>query len=173
MTMAEGDGAGHLFSVGQLTETDWQALAPAAGGVGRFAMDLDLGEAEIDLTFRRLTGLIALPRTFAAADFIAYIHEADRAIVADAIETARNTGEPYDVTYRFVRPTGETIWLRAAGRPVATPDGRNLLIGVATDITEERAAQERAELLAGEMSHRIKNVFTLIQSMFNMAARTA
>ncbi|MEM7488712.1 MAG: sensor histidine kinase, partial [Pseudomonadota bacterium] len=46
-------------------------------------------------------------------------------------------------------------------------------IGVATDITEERAAQERAELLAGEMSHRIKNVFTLIQSMFNMAARTA
>ncbi|WGH79359.1 sensor histidine kinase [Jannaschia ovalis] len=164
---------GSLFSSGPVAETDWFALAPEAGGVGRYVLDLDSGIAEMDLVGRRMTGLSTLPMSFPVADFLERIVEEDRVVVAEAIERSRETGARYDVPYRFERPDGEMVWLSGHGRPVQGSDGRTMLVGVVYDITASRVAQERAELLAGEMGHRIKNIFSLVQGMFFMAARSS
>jgi two-component sensor histidine kinase len=165
---------GSLFEIDDLADTDWQALAPAAGGIGRYVMDFETGRAEIDGTFRRITGLATFTAPFPAEDFLQHVHDDDRAAVTAAIEASRREGARYDEVYRFLRPdNGEVCWLSAHGRPVMMSNGRTFLIGAVYDVTALRAAQDRAELLAGEMAHRIRNVFTLTQSMFNMAARSS
>lgn len=55
-------------------------------------------------------------------------------------------------------------------------DRRNNVIGmskIARDISERRSAQEQQKLLLREISHRIKNLFTLANSIVNLSARTA
>ncbi len=43
---------------------------------------------------------------------------------------------------------------------------------IARDITERRLAQERQELLIGEMRHRVKNLFALASAIVSISART-
>lgn len=55
-------------------------------------------------------------------------------------------------------------------------DRHNQVIGIskiARDITERRLAQEQQELLLREVNHRIKNLFTLANSIVSLSARTA
>ena len=154
-------------------DSDWQDLATSAGGVGRFVVDLADGVCEIDATLRRLTGQLELISTFPLARFIAGIHSEDRAAVEAAIAATAEGAATYSMEFRYRRAGGEEIWLAGEGRRMATASGRELLIGVNYDITELRRARETADLLSGEMAHRMKNVFALVQGMFNMAARSA
>ncbi|MFO6465645.1 sensor histidine kinase [Jannaschia sp. KMU-145] len=154
-------------------DTDWQSLAPAAGGIGRWVADLDSGLCVVDPTWRRLMDLPHLDAAFPMVDFFEFIMPEDRAHVGTAIEESRATGAAFAVEYRVVHPSGKVMWIDGAGRPMTTADGRKLLIGVNHDVTAFRQAQERAELMAGEMAHRIKNIFALVGGMFNMAARSS
>ena len=51
----------------------------------------------------------------------------------------------------------------AAGQPTRFP-------GVVVDVTERRQAEEAKELLARELSHRIKNIFTVVGGMVSLSA---
>jgi two-component sensor histidine kinase len=54
----------------------------------------------------------------------------------------------------------------AAGRVVG-------LVGVATDITERKRAEERQNLMVRELHHRVKNSLATVQAIANSTARTA
>jgi two-component sensor histidine kinase len=54
----------------------------------------------------------------------------------------------------------------AAGQPTRFP-------GVVVDVTERRQAEEAKELLARELSHRIKNIFTVVGGMVSLSAMGA
>ena len=57
--------------------------------------------------------------------------------------------EPLTLKYRIVRPDGEIRWLEDRARTVRDAEGRPLrLDGVATDISERKASDERIEYLA-------------------------
>jgi PAS domain S-box-containing protein len=46
--------------------------------------------------------------------------------------------------YRYVKPSGEIIWLSVHGGPVCAPDGRPQgFVGVIEDITSVREAEEQ------------------------------
>ena len=154
------------------SETHWADLAPAAGQVGRWVMPLDGGDAVGDATLARLTGLDGMDGRFPPTLFLDRIAPEDRADVEEAIRRAVEDGETYEAVFRFERADGRTIWLEGAGRVADLGEGRALL-GVNYDVTELREAQARAELVAGEMAHRIKNLFALVQSIHTMAARSA
>lgn len=154
-------------------EPDWQALAPVAGGIGRFVVDLRAGQCDIDATLRRITRLHGAVGGMPVDAFLDRIHDDDRPAVSEAMTQAAANGGPYEAEFRFRRDDGTEIWLAGQGRMMATAEGRDLLIGVNYDVTAQRRAQEKAELLAGEMAHRVKNLLALVQGMFNMAARSA
>jgi PAS domain S-box-containing protein len=154
-------------------DIDWRDIAPVAGGVGHFVLDLDTGIAHGDYALRAMMGIEGAEDGFAASEVFDRIHEEDRAAVAGSVEEARETGSPYEAEFRLAGADGSTQWIKARGRRVTGRSGRVMLVGTNYDVTEIRSAQEHAEMLAGEMAHRIKNVFTMVQSMFNMAARTS
>jgi two-component sensor histidine kinase len=155
-------------------ELEWENLASGMGRVGRWALYPAEGISFVDAPLRELMNLPRdSPKIDAAADVFPRIHPDDLSDVEAKLATAIETGNEYAATFRFERTPGEFMWVVGKGRTTKDRSGNTVLIGVNYDVTELRDAQDRAELLAGEMRHRIKNVFALIQAMFNMAARSS
>lgn len=94
------------------------------------------------------------------SEFSALIHPDDRARVRDAIDRSVASGDEYNLEYRIVRPDGETRWVFDRGRMTRTADGKPLMSGVNSDITERKAIEdalrEREERL--RMSQEAANI---------------
>ncbi|MDE3150644.1 MAG: PAS domain S-box protein, partial [Gemmatimonadota bacterium] len=87
---------------------------------------------------RPLESLYARRRSFLDA-----VLDDDQPVILAHVERAMQGEEPPDAEYRIRRPDGEIRWIRTHSTPVRDPDGRvSRIIGVAQDITEQRAAQE-------------------------------
>lgn len=169
--MLKQPGAGD-WSV-RIPDKAWRDAAPRAGGVGRWVIEPLSGRARIDGTLRMLTGLDDWTEERDSAAFLDRIHAEDRAGLEAALAEVVGGADSYRCAFRFERPDGRTVWLDSSGAIVEGGDGTRYLVGATTDVTEVEFARERAELLAGEMAHRMKNVLALVGSMFNMAARGA
>nr|WP_246849320.1 PAS domain S-box protein [Rubellimicrobium arenae] len=80
----------------------------------------------------------------------------------------------YETNNRCRTRDGETLWIQkhvsalrdAAGRAVGT-------IGLFTDISDRKRAEERAQLLMREVNHRSKNMLSLIQAVARQTARSS
>ena len=48
-----------------------------------------------------------------------------------------------------------------------------IMFGVFLDVTERKIAEEGRELLSGEMSHRVKNLFAIASALTHIASRSA
>jgi PAS domain S-box-containing protein len=80
----------------------------------------------------------------------------------------------YSVEKRFVRKDGRVIWMSVRSSPVRDTDGRLLyLVRVVQDVTERKAAEQRARLLIDELNHRVKNTLATVQSLASQSARGA
>jgi two-component sensor histidine kinase/PAS domain-containing protein len=101
------------------------------------------------------------------------LHPDDRHLMQKFHELADNQ-DAFTSEYRVVWPDGTTLWLRGHGRVVArTPDGKaHRLISIVADVTDRKAAEEHAQFLMLELSHRSKNLLTVIQSISRRTART-
>ena len=83
-------------------------------------------------------------------------------------------GVPFFVEKRYLRPDGSEVWVSVNVSLMRSEDGtRPQLIGVAQDITEQKAAQEQQGLLVRELNHRIKNLFAVTGGMIALSARSA
>jgi len=72
------------------------------------------------------------------------------------------------------RKDGTLIDISLSVSPLA--DARGVIVGaskIARDITEQKRAQARQELLLREMGHRVKNAFTVVNGIVGMSARYA
>jgi PAS domain S-box-containing protein len=102
------------------------------------------------------------------------LHPDDRHLMQEFHELA-NKQDAFTSEYRVVRPDGTILWLRGHGRVVArTPDGKaHLLISIVADVTDRKAAEDHAQFLMHELSHRSKNLLAVIQSIARRTARSA
>lgn len=99
-------------------------------------------------------------------------HPEDLKKVRELWERSLQTGETYEVEHRLCRHDGEYRWMMARAVPVRDPDGNIVRwFGTAVDIHEIYAASEGRELLAKELSHRIKNIFAVIAGLVSLSAR--
>lgn len=81
-------------------------------------------------------------------------HDADRSVVEDAVDTALESGESFDVEVRFRRGRDETRWLRVQGVPTVEDGEVVTLRGAVQDITEQKSRErdlERARRQADEL----------------------
>lgn len=82
------------------------------------------------------------------------------------------TGEPYDIEYRLRHHTGEYRWVLGRARAMHDEQGRIVRwMGTCTDIHQQKAQADQAEILSRELSHRIKNIFAVISGLVGMSAR--
>lgn len=152
---------------------DWPTLAAEAGRIGRFIWYLKASECEFDLTLQKMMQLGSADGRFPATAFIDHIHFEDQSLVWLALNESLVTGNSFSAEYRFVRPCGEVVWFAAQGSLVDVAEGGQAVIGVNFDITEQRKLMQRQELIATEMEHRVKNLLTIVASLYRKTAEGA
>jgi hypothetical protein len=80
-------------------------------------------------------------------EYLACVHQHDRAFMALRIERAIAGASGCDVTQRIVRPNGEVRYIRCVGAPVLENGKLKRIVGSAIDVTEH-------EILAQELRRR-------------------
>jgi len=82
------------------------------------------------------------------------------------------TGDPYQIEYRLRRHDGEYRWTLGRALPLRDESGAiTRWFGTCTDIHEQKRSSEEREVIAQELSHRIKNIFAVISGLIGFAAR--
>ncbi len=76
------------------------------------------------------------------------------------------TGEPYEIEYRMRHHTGHWRWLLGRAHPIRNQAGDIIRwMGTGTDIHEQKEVTDQLELASHELSHRIKNIFAVINAL--------
>jgi PAS domain S-box-containing protein len=137
-----------------------------ASETGTFHWDLRSNILEYDQNLARLFGLSANERAESLEDFALRVHPEDREQVQEAMQRCAGEGADFDSEFRVVWPDGSVRWLDDKGKTFSDSSGRPVsLTGACIDITERKRAEERQQLLMGELNHRVKNMLATVQSI--------
>ncbi|MDB5688559.1 MAG: histidine kinase [Sphingomonas bacterium] len=100
-----------------------------------------------------------------------HIHPADRDRVRAAFQATRAILGPYESDFRIM--VGEEIrWIAARGEGEDVGIVGRTMFGIFLDVTGRKQAEEGHELLAGEMSHRVKNLLAIAAGLTEITSRT-
>ncbi|WP_428333274.1 sensor histidine kinase [Novosphingobium sp.] len=101
-----------------------------------------------------------------------FLHPDDVPAAKAAWATAIATGEPYMIEYRLMNADGAYRWMLTRGLPVTDESGAvSRWIGTCTDIDDRVRTGDLLEFMSRELSHRIKNMFAVVQGLISMALR--
>ena len=99
-------------------------------------------------------------------------HEEDQGLAWQKWRHSLATGEPYEVEYRLRHASGEYRWVLGRALPMRDEEGRiTRWFGTCTDIHEQKMAFAQRELISHELSHRIKNIFSVISGLISLSGR--
>ena len=99
-------------------------------------------------------------------------HADDQDAAWDRWRKSLETGQPYEIEYRLRHHSGQYRWTLGRALPIRNSKGQIIRwIGTCTDIHEQRLMMEERELIAHELSHRIKNIFSVIAGLVGLSAR--
>ncbi|BAV66310.1 sensor histidine kinase [Sphingobium cloacae] len=100
------------------------------------------------------------------------LHPDDRELAFARWRRSLKTGEPYEIEYRLRHSGGGYRWTLGRARPIRDDEGQVVRwIGTCTDIHEQKTLMEEREMIAHELSHRIKNIFSVIGGLVGLSAR--
>lgn len=145
--------------------------ALAAAGVGLWSWQVDTDELLMDghgyelwsvskgepLTFERLSEKI---------------HPADRDRVREAFTATRAVVGPYEIDFRIL-VGADVRWISARGQGNDEGIKDRKMSGIFLDVTLRKNAEESHELLAGEMSHRVKNLLAIASGLTKITSRSS
>ncbi|WP_022683689.1 sensor histidine kinase [Sphingobium bisphenolivorans] len=99
-------------------------------------------------------------------------HPDDQQRARERWQQSLETGEPYEIEYRLRHHSGAYRWTLGRALPIRDAEGRiTRWIGTCTDINDQIAMVEEREVIAHELSHRIKNIFSVISGLIGLSAR--
>jgi two-component sensor histidine kinase len=104
-------------------------------------------------------------------DLSAHIHPADRDRVRAAFTATRALVGPYEIDFRIMIDD-ELKWISARGQGDDAGMQNRIMFGIFIDVTGRKQAEEGRELLAGEMSHRVKNLLAIATGLTAITSRS-
>ena len=100
------------------------------------------------------------------------IHPVDRDRVRAAFNATRSVDGLYEIDFRIC--VGDDVrWIAARGQGADGGIVGRVMSGIFLDVTGRKQAEESSELLAGEMSHRVKNLLSIATGLTQITARSA
>ncbi|HWU79840.1 MAG TPA: HWE histidine kinase domain-containing protein [Caulobacter sp.] len=162
--MSDPESAPHVWNTEQLRR------AVEAAGVALWSWNVDTDQLVMDALGY---GLWGVPITTAVCfeDLSAHIHPADRDRVRAAFAATRGIVGPYEIDFRIL-VEDDVRWISARGQGDDAGMIGRVMVGVFLDVTGRKQAEEANELLAGEMSHRVKNLLTIASALTAITSRS-
>jgi PAS domain S-box-containing protein len=144
-----------------------------AAGLGVWTLDLPAMELHASTGCKRNFGR-PVEDDFTYRQLLAAIHPEDRDRMQAEVLATLESGQPYNIDYRILTPNGEQRWVAIQAEIQYRADGSPLaLSGFSTDISERKFAEEHRAVLAGEMSHRVKNTLATVSAVVAQTLRDA
>lgn len=147
------------------------SLAISAAGVSLWAWNVDTDDFTMDEQGFALWGLPWSSKvTF--EQLSSHIHPADRDRVRAAFSATRAIMGAYETDFRIL--IGDEVrWIAARGQGEDVGIVGRTMFGIFLDVTGRKQAEEGHELLAGEMSHRVKNLLSIASALTTISSRSA
>src|ERR1700680_3549744 len=146
-------------------------LAIAAAGVALWSWNVDTNRLTMDERAFELWG-VPLSEYVSFDDLSAHIHPADRDRVKAAFAATRALVGAYEIDFRIMFGD-EVRWISARGQGNDADIVGRIMHGIFIDVTGRKQAEEGHELLAGEMSHRVKNLLAIATGLTAITSRSA
>ncbi len=144
-------------------------LANKAAGVAMWSWNVDTDELNLDEEAYALWGLTE-SGAVRFEDLSAHIHPSDRDRVRAAFAATRAILGPYEIDFRIM-VKDEVRWISARGQGDEADIVSRVMFGIFLDVTGRKQAEESNELLAGEMSHRVKNLLAIASGLTAITSR--
>jgi two-component sensor histidine kinase len=144
--------------------------AVEAAGITLWSWNVDTDALAMD---DRAYDLWGIPRgeEIKFEDLSAHIHPADRDRVRAAFTATRAIVGAYEIDFRIM--IGDELrWISARGQGDDAGMVQRIMFGIFIDVTGRKQAEEGRELLAGEMSHRVKNLLAIASGLTNISSRS-
>ncbi|MDO9384089.1 MAG: HWE histidine kinase domain-containing protein [Hyphomicrobiaceae bacterium] len=153
-----------------LSQVDNLRRAIHAAGVALWSWNVTGDRFAMDEQAFELWGL-AYSREVKFEDLSAHIHPADRDRVREAFTATRGIVGAYEIDFRIM-VEDEIRWISARGLGDDSALHKGQMFGIFLDVTGRKQAEEGHELLAGEMSHRVKNLLAIATGLTNMSSKS-
>ena len=154
---------------------DWDVrhlrVASEAAGVTLWSWNIESNEIALDDRACAMWG-VASDRIVSFEDLSAHIHPEDLDRVHAAFSATREVAGRYEIDFRILHED-DVRWISARGRGDDEGIVGRIMFGVFLDVTGRKLAEEGRELLANEMSHRVKNLFAIAGALTMISARSA
>jgi two-component sensor histidine kinase len=151
--------------------TEHLRLAIEAACVALWSWNVDDNRFRMDARGCDLWG-VPLTESVEFEDLSAHIHPADRDRVRAAFVATRSVAGSYEIDFRVI--IGDQLrWISARGQGADAGMVERVMYGIFIDVTGRKQAEEGSELLAGEMSHRVKNLLTVASSLTQLSSRSS
>lgn len=148
-------------------------LALKAGALGTWTLDLPEQELTASSGCKRVFGR-PIGKPFTYEELLASLHPDDLPAMQAAVMRTIDHGEPYHMEYRILTPAGEQRWVSIQGELQHRADGTPLaMAGFSTDISQRKFAEEHREVLARELTHRVKNTLATVNAVVSQTLRDA
>ncbi|MBE9216034.1 PAS domain-containing protein [Plectonema cf. radiosum LEGE 06105] len=86
-------------------------------------------------------------------NFLSFVHPQDRDFIDQAVQSAIQEGEEYNIEYRMVLPDGTVRWLASQGLIFRNSSGKSVrMSGIDMDITASKTAQQALEVHANQQA---------------------
>ena len=165
--------AGVQKTSGKVASDVWDAnrlrIATDAAGVALWSWNVDSDAISMDERSHALWGVPRGPVTF--TDLSVHIHPEDLDRVRATFASTREVLGPYEVDFRILHGN-DVRWVSARGRGDDQGIVGPVMFGVFLDVTERKQAEEARELIAGEMVHRVKNLFSIASALAVISERS-
>ena len=153
---------------------DWDLehlrLAIDAAGVALWSWNVDSDKLIMDKQGHALWGVTAGSQV-CFEDLSSHIHPADRDRVRAAFSATRAISGSYEIDFRIMAGS-DVRWVSARGQGKDAGIEGRVNFGIFLDVTGRKQAEEGNELLAGEMSHRVKNLLTIATALTAITSRS-
>jgi two-component sensor histidine kinase len=146
-------------------------IATEAAGVALWSWNVDTDEIDMD---DRGFGLWGVPKSADVTfeHLSSHIHPADRDRVGAAFNATRAHLGAYELDFR-INVGDEIRWIAARGKGDEEGIVGRVMYGIFLDVTNRKNAEEAHELLAEEMSHRVKNLLAIATALTSITSRSA
>jgi two-component sensor histidine kinase len=141
-----------------------------AAGVTLWSWNVDTDALTMDERAYDLWG-VPFDGNVTFEDLSAHIHPADRDRVRAAFNATRGVIGSYEIDFRIM--IGDELrWISARGQGDDEGIVGRMMFGIFIDVTGRKQAEEGRELLAGEMSHRVKNLLAIASGLTAITSRS-
>ncbi|MEP3422344.1 MAG: PAS domain-containing protein [Erythrobacter sp.] len=119
----------------------------------------------------RFTEVTGLPARESVDDWREVIHPEDFEASLVKFQNAMSTASFFEDEWRLRQSDGTYRWVISRAVPSTDDPETARWFGTLTDIHDRYRISQERELLAGELAHRIKNVFSVITGLVSLHAR--